>query len=95
MALSSAEANFISDSSRAAKILLDDLYSLLVQLDTLWAGAADFDTTITQGDIDSIPSFAQSGLTAAVLGDAEFSLASIKTAITNAMPSFSVLANLP
>jgi hypothetical protein len=94
MALSSAEANFISKSGASAKTLLD-LYGELVQLDQLWAGAADFDATITQGDIDSVPSYTQSGLTATVLGDGEFALAGIKTAITNALPSLTVLANLP
>jgi hypothetical protein len=94
MALSATEANFISKSSAAAKDLLL-LYGQLVQLDQLWAGVADFDATITQADIDGVPSFTQSGLTATVLGDAEFALAGIKTAITNALPSLTVLANLP
>lgn len=94
MALTAAESNFISKSSAAAKDLLN-LYGSLVQLDQLWAGAADFHTTITQGDIDSIPSFTQSGLTATVLGDGEFALGGIKTAITNALQSLTVLANLP
>ena len=94
MALTTAEANFISRSGGASKALLN-LYSELVQLDQLWAGAPNYDTTITQGDIDSIPSFAESGLTATVLGDAEFALAGIKTAITNALTALTVMANLP
>ena len=94
MSMSIGEQNFISKSSVSAKDLLD-LYGLLVQLDQLWAGAANFSTTITQQDIDSIPSFVETGLTATVLADAEFALAGIKTAITNALPSLTILANLP
>lgn len=92
MALTAAESNFISNSSNVAKVLLDQ-YGMLVQLDVLWAGSPNYDTTITQADLDSVASF--SGLTTTTLGDAEFALAGIKTAIGNALAALTELANLP
>jgi len=94
MALTNAEASFINRSASVAKSLLE-LYGELAQLDQLWAGAADFDASIVQGDIDGVATYTQSGLTATVLGDAEFAMAGIKTAITNALPALSILANIP
>lgn len=92
--MTSAHQNFISHSRDQAKQLLD-IYGELIQLDALWAGATAYNTGITQADIDSVPSFSQSGLTATTLGDAEFALSSIKTTIGNALASLTVLSNLP
>jgi hypothetical protein len=86
--------NFISNTSNVTKTLLDDIYSKLVQLDTLWAGSPNYDGLITQGEIDEVPSFVGAGLTATQLGDAQFALATIKNTMTNAMPALVVLANL-
>ena len=91
MALTAPEANFVNRSVAIAAQLID-LYGALVQVDQLWAGAADFDTTITQGDIDTVAAWA--GLTTTTLNDAEFAIAAIKTSITNALPSLTVLANI-
>jgi hypothetical protein len=87
--------NFVSDTSKVAKTLLDELYSKMVQLDALWAGAPNYDALITQGEIDEVPSFLGAGLTTTHLADAEFALATIKNTITNALPALTVLANLP
>ncbi len=100
MAFEVGEKNFVSQSSNAAKTLLN-LYGLLVQLDALWAGSPSYKTTITQADLDSLASLTSTGLTTSSAGtvgtlpDGEFALASIKTTITNAIPALTILANLP
>jgi hypothetical protein len=86
-----AHQNFISQSGAQAKKLLD-MYGDLQQINVLWAGSPDYDTLITQGEIDEVESFA--GLTAAQLADAEFAMATIKDTITNALPALAVLSNL-
>ncbi len=93
MALTAEESNFVSHAHQAAKILLDQYYSLAAQNNELWAGAANFDSTITQGDLDSVASF--SGLTTAQLGDAQFAMATILGTVNSALQALTVLANLP
>lgn len=89
-----AHQNFVSQTAYRAKIMLDQ-YGPLSQLNVLWAGAPNYDALITQAEIDSVPSFAGAGLTTQTLADAEFALATIRTTIENALPSLTVLANLP
>jgi hypothetical protein len=91
MALTAAETNFVNKSIATANTLIS-MYGTLVELDQLWAGAADFDAQITQGDIDTV--VAWNGLTTTILGDAQFAMAAMKTSITNALQALSVLANL-
>lgn len=93
MALTNAEASFINRNAQAAKTLLD-LYGELIQLDQLYAGAADFDASITQGDLDSVATYTQSGLTTTVIADAQFGMSAIRTSITNMLAALSVLANV-
>lgn len=95
MALSAAHANFISKTSGISKALLDQTYSLLIQLDALWAGTPDYDTLITQANINTVASLLGAGLTTTNIADALFALAAIKTSITNALPAFTVMASLP
>lgn len=94
MAMSTVHQNFISRTSYTSKRLLE-LYGELQQLNTLWAGSPDYDAEITQADIDSVPSFADAELTTAVLGDAEFALATIMGTITSALPALVEVAALP
>jgi hypothetical protein len=93
MALTAGEANFISNTAKAAKILMDEFYGLETQNNQLYAGAADFDTTITQGDLDSVASFG--GLTTTQVADASFALATILGTINSALQALTVLARLP
>lgn len=92
MAFTQAESNFVSSSAQTAKALLN-LEGQLDQLNVLWAGSPGYNTSITQGDLDSVASF--SGLTTTQLGDAEFAMATILTTIKNALPALTVVANLP
>lgn len=89
-----AFANFISRTGQASKTQLDQIGTLL-QLDVLWAGAADYDALITQAEVDEFPSFVAAGLTAGQLADALFALATIRNTINNALPALTMLANLP
>lgn len=92
--MNASHQNFISDSGNAAQKLLD-MIGELQQLDVLWAGSPNYDALITQGEIDTVPTFTGAGLTTTHLADAEFALASIKTTLTNALPALTVLARLP
>lgn len=94
MAMSAVHQNFISRTSYTSKRLLD-LYGELQQLNTLWAGVPDYDAEITQGEIDTVPSFLDAELAYQTLADAEFALASIMTTITNALPALTEIAALP
>ncbi len=93
MALTAGEANLVSFTSKAAKILLDQFYSLETQNNQLYAGAADMDTTITQADLDSVAAFG--GLTTTQLADASFAMATILGTINSALQALTVLARLP
>lgn len=94
MAMPDAHQNFISHTQAQARKLLDE-YGRLTQLNELWAGAANYDGLIDQAAIDTIPSFAESGLTQANVADALYAYAIIKDTITNALPALTMLANLP
>lgn len=93
MALTTGEANLVSNISKAAKILMDQWYTLAVQNNELWAGAANMDTTIVQGDLDSVPSFG--GLTTTQLADAQFAMATMLGTLNAQLQALTVLANLP
>jgi len=94
MPMSDAHQNFISQTSYRAKVLLDQV-GPLAQLNVLWAGSPDYDTAITQEEINSVPSFVGAGLTVQQVADAEYVLASILTSINNALVALTMLANLP
>lgn len=89
MALTQAEISFIQNSGQAVKNLLA-LEGNLDQLNTLWAGAAQFSVSITQNDLTTSPAF--NGLTTQDLADVEFALATILNTIKGALPAFTTLA---
>lgn len=94
MAMPLAHQQFVVDSSYEARVLLERLGPLL-QLDVLWAGAANYDGLIDQASIDTVPNFAEADLTETDLADAEFALATIKSTLSNALPALTKLAKLP
>lgn len=85
--------NFISNTSNRAKTQLGE-YGELTQQNVLWAGTPDYATRITQEGIDSVPSFADAGLTKQQVADAVYALEQIRGIMTNAMPALTVLAGL-
>lgn len=54
--------NYISIEGQIARTL-SDLIDLLTFQNTLWAGTPDYDTRITQIEIDTVPTFVSLGLT--------------------------------
>ena len=94
MPMSAAHQDFISKTSNEANRLLDFL-SEETQLNVLWAGTPNYQTLITQEEIDSVESFAGAGLTVQNVADAQYAMASIQTAVTNALVALTILGNLP
>ena len=93
MAITILEQNTVTNSSKAAKLVLEQLKPVLDSLDTLYnaGGGVGLKDTITQGDLDSIPSF--SGLTKQQLDDGMFALTgTIKSAIVAAYTALAELA---
>lgn len=86
-----SEQRYIMDNSATAKALLD-LYGILAQQNTLYYGAPDYDSGITQEEIDATPAFA--GLQKADLDGSQSVQSNIFNLITAALPSLTVLANL-
>lgn len=85
--------NFISRIGNEAKSQLAH-YGDLTQQNVLWLGTPDYINRITQEGIDSVPSFADAGLTYQNVADAAFALEQIRVLLTNAMPALTVMANL-
>ena len=85
--------NFVSKTAQLSREQLAR-YGDLAQQNVLWAGSPDYAERITQEEIDSVPSFAQAGLTAAQLADAVYALEQIRGVMTNALPALAVLAQL-
>ena len=92
MALTALEQDYISNNAKICKALMDQ-YTPIKEGDTFWNGTPAFSTSLTQGDIDTVPSLA--GLTTTHLADAQTALNNVKTAMDNAFVALSVLANLP
>ncbi len=86
--------NFVNKSAIAAQALLD-LYGDLSQLNTLWAGTPDYQHGIVQADLNSVPAFADCGLTVAQLTEVEYAIGQIVGLLSSKLPDLSVLANIP
>lgn len=89
MALTQAEIQFLQNTGQAVKGLLAQ-EGQLDQLNVLWAGAAQFSTSITQNDLDTSAAFKD--LTTQNIADAEFALATVLNTIKNALPALSIVA---
>lgn len=94
MALSAAENTFLHEAKTEAQMQLLRL-GQLTKLDALWAGAPDYDTTITQADLDGVTSLAESEYTIAEITEALYALGVIKNTILDKLPYLSRLADLP
>lgn len=88
------QQNLISQASQQAKALLG-LYELSRELDTLYEGAPNWQSLITQDAINSVPSFVAAGLTVADVSATIFILKTINAQIdTINLPAFIKLAHL-
>ena len=92
--MNTAHQNFVSETSREAKRLLE-FFAEETQLNILWAGTPDYQSLITQEEIDSVGSFSGAGLTVQDLADTQYAMANINTAIENAIVAMTMLASLP
>lgn len=71
MALDNSEQNHISNHATLAKFY-EANYTKNVLLNYQWNGAPDYDTTITQEDIDAIPTLKEAGVTVADLNEMNY-----------------------
>lgn len=91
MALTALESDTISRGMAAAKVLLDQIKPAVDQMNILYDSQGGLKTTITQEDLDSVPSF--SGLTKSQLDDGMFVLtATVRTALADGLFALSQLA---
>lgn len=83
MALTALESNTVSRGLQAAKKVVDELKPVIDSLNIIYDSAGGAKTTITQQNLDLVPSF--SGITKAQLDDGMFALtATLRTAINDA-----------
>jgi hypothetical protein len=80
MALGAPQQDLISDVGSVCNTLLG-LQGIIEQIDILYNGAPDWDTLITDEEIDGVPSFAAIGLTAQDVADAIFQIKTVRTQV--------------
>jgi hypothetical protein len=94
MALAAPQQDFISDIGTICKALLD-MQGTIQHFDILYNGSPDWDTLITDEEIDGVPLFAALGLTAANVADVIFQLNAIRTTVqTGNLPAMVVLSKV-
>lgn len=81
MALAAPQQNLIVNVGAVCKAILD-LQGDISEIDILYNGTPDWDTLITDQEIDGVPSFAAIGLTAQDVSDAIYQLNQIRTQVT-------------
>ncbi len=91
---SQSKINFVNKTAITAQAFLD-LYGALSELNVLWAGTPDYKDAITQDDLNSVPAFADCGLTTAQLADVEYCIGQIVGLLSAQLPSLSVVGNIP
>lgn len=93
MALTAKQQDHISRLAQLAQLFVDirnDLY----QQNYEWNGAPDFDTDITQEEIDEIPTFAAAGLTVADVQEANYICSTLLPLVDDKMPNLYALKGL-
>lgn len=85
MALSASEQNHITHLAQFAQ-QMTDLRNIVYELNYQWNGAPDFDTTVTQQEIDAIPSLAAAGLTKTDMTEVEYVAAVLLGLIDDKFP---------
>ncbi len=91
MALTALESNTVSRGLAAAKKVLDEVKPVLDSLNAIYDSGGGAKTTITQQNLDLVPSF--SGLTKQQLDDGMYALtATLRTDIASAYAQLAQLA---
>ena len=94
MALAAPQQNLITNVGIVSRALLD-LQDDIEQIDILYNGTPDWDTLITDQEIDGVPSFAAVGLTAQGVADAIYQLNQVRTIVNSGnLPALVLLAQL-
>jgi hypothetical protein len=92
MALAAPQQDFVVRVGAACKAILD-LQGSVTQLDILYNGTPDWDTLITDEEINGVPSFAAIGLTAQDVADALYQLNQIRNQVnTGNLPAMVLLS---
>lgn len=90
MAITRLESDTVSRGFNAAKLALEQLKPVVDSLDVIYNSSGGVKDTLTQGDLDGVPSF--SGITKGQVDDGVFALMGIKTAIANAYTALAEFA---
>lgn len=91
MALNALEQNTVSKGMAAAKMVIEQLYPVLKELNIIYDSQGGVKTTIDQAGLDGVASF--SGLTKQQLDDGMFALtATLRGDIENAFAQLAELA---
>lgn len=85
MALTASEQNHITRLAQFAKQMVD-MRNTVYQLNYQWNGVPDFDTTITQAEIDELPALTAAGLTKTDMTEVEFVASQLLSLIEDKFP---------
>ena len=85
--------NFINKVSQIAKKELE-LRALILEADTLYNGDPNWDTLITQQEIDTVSAYVAAGVTPQRIADVIYASKVADTSILGNLPSMFVLASL-
>lgn len=91
--MNAPQQDLISKTGRVCKQLLD-LKGTIDQIDVLYSGSPDWDSLITQPEIDEVASFLQSNLTVGNVADAIYICKLVRDNVSSNLPAMVMLANL-
>jgi len=84
---------YVRRAGAMSRALLD-AYGELTQDNVLWAGTPDYSTAIDDTALATVEDFVAAGLNDATLTDAMYALEQVRGALTSALVSLSVLAQV-
>lgn len=93
MALTSAQIDHISNLASIAE-KFKQMYPDLILLNDEWAGVPDFDTLITQPEIDAIPQLLEANITMNDLTEVNYIVANLLPFITGRLAQVVRLAKI-
>lgn len=91
--MNAPQQNLVSKAGQLCSQLLE-MKGIIDQIDVLYSGSPNWDDLITQGEIDEVSSFAQTGLTATTVADAVYILKLVRDNVNSNLPAMVMMANL-
>ena len=91
--MNAPQQNLVSKTGQLCKQLLE-MKGVIDQIDVLYSGTPNWDDLITQGEIDEVPSFLETGLTAINVADAVYILKLVRDNVNSNLVAMTMLANL-